>query len=370
MELCLSLGDHKALAEPSDQTTTTTKTTGFCMNLSIGPSCAAATPPPPPPRDEEADKKRDDDDDDDDHIHVDDHIPLQLDLLPWPTSPCNQIQNAGVLSMNVINKAQEVVAAASSSHTNSGSSSFHIMDIGLCSNNNHSKGSAGDGLNNNYHNVYNYKRRAHSAEGQGDDEGERASNSRVGSDDEEDDIINGNANTCRKKLRLSKEQSAFLEESFKEHHTLNPKQKLALAKHLNLRPRQVEVWFQNRRARTKLKQTEVDCEFLKRCCETLTEENRSLNKELQELRALKATHHSNPFYMQSPATTLTLCPSCERTATTSNAAINTTNNTYNNNNNKVLSISTTKVQAAKFPLNRPSFYPFFQPKSHPSSAAS
>ncbi|CAK9169954.1 unnamed protein product [Ilex paraguariensis] len=52
----------------------------------------------------------------------------------------------------------------------------------------------------------------------------------------------------RKKLRLTKEQSAFLEEIFKEHHTLNPKQKLVLAKQLNLRPRQVEVWFQNRRA--------------------------------------------------------------------------------------------------------------------------
>nr|XP_043637320.1 homeobox-leucine zipper protein HAT14-like [Erigeron canadensis] len=116
----------------------------------------------------------------------------------------------------------------------------------------------------------------------------------------------------RKKLRLTKEQSAFLEDSFKEHNTLNPKQKLVLANQLNLRPRQVEVWFQNRRARTKLKQTEVDCEFLKTCCESLTEENRRLQKELQELRALKT---SQPFYMQLPATTLTMCPSCERVVT-------------------------------------------------------
>ncbi|KAK9059188.1 hypothetical protein SSX86_021807 [Deinandra increscens subsp. villosa] len=116
----------------------------------------------------------------------------------------------------------------------------------------------------------------------------------------------------RKKLRLSKDQSAVLEESFKEHNTLNPKQKLALAKRLGLRPRQVEVWFQNRRARTKLKQTEVDCEFLKRCCENLTEENRRLQKEVHELRALKL---SPQFYMQmAPPTTLTICPSCERVA--------------------------------------------------------
>ncbi|KAK1378199.1 Homeobox-leucine zipper protein HAT4 [Heracleum sosnowskyi] len=125
------------------------------------------------------------------------------------------------------------------------------------------------------------------------------------SDDEDGD-------NSRKKLRLTKDQSAILEESFKEHNTLNPKQKIALAKRLGLRPRQVEVWFQNRRARTKLKQTEVDCEFLKRCCQTLTEENRKLQKEVQELRALKS---SPQFYMQmSPPTTLTMCPSCERVA--------------------------------------------------------
>ncbi|KAJ0981849.1 hypothetical protein J5N97_010104 [Dioscorea zingiberensis] len=115
----------------------------------------------------------------------------------------------------------------------------------------------------------------------------------------------------RKKLRLTKEQSALLEDRFKEHSTLNPKQKQALAKQLNLRPRQVEVWFQNRRARTKLKQTEVDFELLKRCCETLTEENRRLQKELQEIKALK---FATPLYMQLPAATLTMCPSCERIA--------------------------------------------------------
>ncbi|KAF8673835.1 hypothetical protein HU200_048594 [Digitaria exilis] len=102
--------------------------------------------------------------------------------------------------------------------------------------------------------------------------------------------------STRKKLRLTKEQSALLEDRFKEHSTLNP-----------------------------LKQTEVDCEFLKRCCESLTEENRRLQRELQELRALKlappamataapphAAGVAPPFYMQLPAATLTLCPSCER----------------------------------------------------------
>lgn len=127
----------------------------------------------------------------------------------------------------------------------------------------------------------------------------------------------------RKKLRLSKEQSALLEDRFKEHSTLNPKQKVALAKQLNLRPRQVEVWFQNRRARTKLKQTEVDCELLKRCCETLTEENRRLHRELQQLRAL--THSTAAgFFMATtlpvPAATLSICPSCERLATAAAAA--------------------------------------------------
>ncbi|KAJ0963331.1 hypothetical protein J5N97_028453 [Dioscorea zingiberensis] len=124
----------------------------------------------------------------------------------------------------------------------------------------------------------------------------------LGNDDEEE-------GSAKKKLRLTKEQSALLEERFKEHTTLNPKQKQALAKQLNLRPRQVEVWFQNRRARTKLKQTEVDCDFLKRRCETLTDENQRLRTELQELKALKLTA---PLFMQLPKSSPMICPSCER----------------------------------------------------------
>lgn len=68
--------------------------------------------------------------------------------------------------------------------------------------------------------------------------------------------------------------------------------------------------------RTKLKQTEVDCDFLKRCCENLTEENRRLQKEVQELRALKLL--SPQVYMHiAPPTTLILCPSCERVSNNS-----------------------------------------------------
>ncbi|XP_010260582.1 PREDICTED: homeobox-leucine zipper protein HOX3-like [Nelumbo nucifera] len=138
----------------------------------------------------------------------------------------------------------------------------------------------------------------------------------VGSAEEEEESgLGGGEGPPRKKLRLTKEQSRLLEESFRQNQTLNPKQKEALALQLKLRPRQVEVWFQNRRARTKLKQTEMECEYLKRWFGSLTEENRRLQREVEELRAMRvgpptvlSPHSCEPL----PASTLTMCPRCER----------------------------------------------------------
>ncbi|KAL5713211.1 homeobox-leucine zipper protein [Ranunculus cassubicifolius] len=114
----------------------------------------------------------------------------------------------------------------------------------------------------------------------------------------------------RKKLRLTKDQAAYLEASFQKHNALTPKQKKDLARQLNLRLRQVEVWFQNRRARSKLKRIEVDYENLKKMCETLKDENKRLQKDILDMKAIKV---AQPLYMQLPAATLTLCPSCQRT---------------------------------------------------------
>lgn len=131
-----------------------------------------------------------------------------------------------------------------------------------------------------------------------------------------DDGGDGCAGT-RKKLRLTKEQSTLLEDTFRAHNILSHAQKHELAHQVNLSARQVEVWFQNRRARTKLKQTEVDCEILKRCCESLTGENQRLKHELLQLQRSAAAGLCVQFPRRAPATA-TICPSCEKvTVTTS-----------------------------------------------------
>ncbi|KAJ6335484.1 hypothetical protein OIU78_012170 [Salix suchowensis] len=72
-----------------------------------------------------------------------------------------------------------------------------------------------------------------------------------------------------KKRRLNLHQVKALEKNFEVENKLEPERKLKLAGELGLQPRQVAIWFQNRRARWKTKQLERDYGTLKASYEAL-----------------------------------------------------------------------------------------------------
>ncbi|KAF8407932.1 hypothetical protein HHK36_007072 [Tetracentron sinense] len=86
-----------------------------------------------------------------------------------------------------------------------------------------------------------------------------------------------------KKRRLTPEQIDLLEKSFETENKLGPEHKTQLAKKLGLQPRQVAVWFQNRRARWKTKQLERDYDLLKSSYDSLLSDYESIIKENQML---------------------------------------------------------------------------------------
>ncbi|KAL8475522.1 hypothetical protein ACS0TY_028252 [Phlomoides rotata] len=87
-----------------------------------------------------------------------------------------------------------------------------------------------------------------------------------------------------KKRRLTPDQVHLLEKSFEAENKLEPDRKTQLAKKLNLQPRQVAVWFQNRRARWKTKQLERDYDQLKSTYDSLLSNYDSILKENDKLK--------------------------------------------------------------------------------------
>jgi len=91
-------------------------------------------------------------------------------------------------------------------------------------------------------------------------------------------------NHPEKKRRLTPEQVQFLEKSFEKENKLEPERKVQLAKELGLQPRQVAIWFQNRRARYKTKQLEKEYDSLKASYDQLKADYDSLIKEREGLQ--------------------------------------------------------------------------------------
>ncbi|KAK1437772.1 hypothetical protein QVD17_03570 [Tagetes erecta] len=87
-----------------------------------------------------------------------------------------------------------------------------------------------------------------------------------------------------KKRRLTSDQVQCLEKCFKEENKLEPERKIQLAKELDLQPRQVAIWFQNRRARCKTKQLEKDYENLNSSYDKLKSEFDCLQKHNDKLK--------------------------------------------------------------------------------------
>ncbi|TKV97752.1 hypothetical protein SEVIR_9G515800v4 [Setaria viridis] len=115
-------------------------------------------------------------------------------------------------------------------------------------------------------------------------------------DDDEDELAGGRAArpACglgEKKRRLAMEQVRALERCFETDNKLDPDRKARIARDLGLQPRQVAVWFQNRRARWKTKTLERDFaalrarhDALRADCDALRRDKDALAAEIRELR--------------------------------------------------------------------------------------
>ncbi|KAK7411475.1 hypothetical protein VNO78_02908 [Psophocarpus tetragonolobus] len=104
-------------------------------------------------------------------------------------------------------------------------------------------------------------------------------------DENGDEEIDEYFHQPEKKRRLSLEQVHFLEKSFDEDNKLEPERKIRLAKEIGLQPRQVAIWFQNRRARWKTKQLEKDYDSLQASYNDLKTNYDSLLREKDKLKA-------------------------------------------------------------------------------------
>ncbi|XWS52113.1 hypothetical protein CRYUN_Cryun11dG0039200 [Craigia yunnanensis] len=86
------------------------------------------------------------------------------------------------------------------------------------------------------------------------------------------------------KKRLNQDQVRLLEKSFTDNKKLEPELKLHLANQIGVPPRQVAIWYQNKRARWKTQSLELDYSTLQVKLENAMSEKRRLEKDVKYLQ--------------------------------------------------------------------------------------
>ncbi|GMH01338.1 hypothetical protein Nepgr_003177 [Nepenthes gracilis] len=105
-------------------------------------------------------------------------------------------------------------------------------------------------------------------------------------EDDDDDVgIDYYFHQPKKKRRLTHEQVQVLEGSFEANNNLESERRIKLANDLGLQPRQVAIWFQNRRVRWKTKKLEKDFDSMQSSFNHLKADFENLLKEVEELKA-------------------------------------------------------------------------------------
>ncbi|KAL9669200.1 hypothetical protein QQ045_006743 [Rhodiola kirilowii] len=102
--------------------------------------------------------------------------------------------------------------------------------------------------------------------------------------------------SCKK--RLTEDQTRILEANFAFNRKLDQDLKYHLSQQLNLPPRQITIWYQNKRARWKNQTMESDHKAIQLKLDNALSQTRKLEKEVQklqkELDQARALLHGSP----------------------------------------------------------------------------
>ncbi|KAG9150009.1 hypothetical protein Leryth_010067 [Lithospermum erythrorhizon] len=93
-----------------------------------------------------------------------------------------------------------------------------------------------------------------------------------------------NSTKIPRKKRLNEEQVRLLEASFDCNKNLEPEMKLQLARQLGVPPRQIAIWYQNKRARWKNQSLEIGYNALQARLNDALLEKKQLEKQVKHLQ--------------------------------------------------------------------------------------